>query len=132
MGPGALLVPLRRLGTSTDVLLQRDAPGAPLAWAPPRHDVTQGGLVEELIRDTRIDPDALRLYASTLTMSGADGPLGVFVAFVAEAPSDASSAGTWTDLREACDALDPAWAAVLRDVRERFVAQAPDESCRLR
>jgi len=132
-GPGAALVLLRRLATTTDVMLRppgRD--GAPLPCAAPRGDQSQHSLLEDLIRESRAGSVG-RLYASTLTVSGAEGPLGVFVAFVEETSSvSPEDDGGWTDLREASQSLDPPWSAALAAVRERFVAQPPDEALRIR
>ena len=129
--PGAALVLLRRQATTTDVMLVppgRD--GAPLPCAVPSSDESQHRLAEELIRESRIGP-VERLYGSTLAVSGEDGPLGIFVGFVEEAASTAPT-GAWKDLREACQGLAPLWAAALLAVRDRFVAQPPDEALRIR
>jgi hypothetical protein len=131
-GPGAALVLLRRLASRTDVFLPEPGSAAPaLPWAAPRHDVSQGGLVEELIQDSGIGA-VDRVYGSALTVLGSDGPLGVFVAFVGDPEADAPARGSWTDLRRACRELPADWASALASVRERFVARAPDEALRIR
>ena len=130
-GPGAVLILLRRLGTTTEVMLfpaGRD--GAPLPCAAARSDVSQRGLVEELIQESGIGT-VDRLYGSSLAFPGEHGPLGVFVAFVGAGASDVSSEGAWMDLREACRGLAPAWSSTLSTVRQRFVARAPDDALRI-
>ncbi len=129
-GPGAVLVVLRRLDTSTDVmLLPVGLEEPPLPCAAARSGQTQRDLVERLIRESGIE--AARLYGSTLMVAGRDGPLGVFVAFAGADASNAASAGDWTDLRESCRALASPWGPTLSEVRARFVAQAPDEALRI-
>lgn len=122
---------LRRLGTSTDVMVfPAGRAGAPLPSASPRGDVSQRGLVDELLRESglaRVD----RLYGSTLSVPGEDGPLGVFVAFVGAGASYEDPDAAWMDLREASRDLAPAWASTLANVRTRFVAQSPDEALRI-
>lgn len=129
--PGVALVLLRRLATTTDVMLVapgRD--GTPLPWAAPRGDASQRSLLEDLIRTSQAG-EVDRLYASTLAVPGSDGPLGVFVAFVEDTAS-VPPAGMWIDLREACRGLAPVWSAALLAVRESFVARSPDEALRIR
>jgi hypothetical protein len=130
-GPGAALVLLRRLDTTTDVwILPSRGEGATLPCAAPRSDASQLDLVEELIQDSRVGRVG-RLYGSALSIPGERGPLGVFVGFVG-APSEAAGGGTWMDLREACQGMAPTWASTLSDVRERFIARSPDEALRIR
>jgi len=130
-GPGAALVLLRRLGTSTDVLvLPAGRAGAPLPAAAARSDASQRRLVEELLHESGVDA-VQRLYGSALSLPGEDGPLGVFVAFVGADASQDHPDAEWMDLRAACRDLAPAWAATLTDVRARFIAQSPDEALRI-
>ena len=130
-GPGAALILLRRAPTSIDVMIE-SAPGAgmPFRVAPSRRDASQRELAEELVRESPVSA-VNRLYATSLQVEGADGPLGVFVAFAGAAPGEASQ-GPWTDLRDAPAQLPPAWAAVLEGVRQQFVARSPDEALRVR
>ncbi len=131
-GPGAVLVVLRRLATRTDVMLVPAGPdGAPLPCAAPQGQASQRELVEELIRKSGIGV-VDRLYGSTLSVPGADGTLGVFVAFFGEGSSGTPLEGAWRDLRGASQGLTPVWSAALSTVREQFVARAPDEALRIR
>ncbi|MGI9590368.1 MAG: hypothetical protein ACR2P8_03290 [Myxococcota bacterium] len=131
--PGVALVVLRRLATSTEVMLvPASGAAAGLPSAAARSGASQWTLAEELLRDSRVGEGA-RLYASPFTVEADEvGPLGVFVAFVNDRGDGVATGGHWMDLREACADLGPGWSGVLSGVRERFVARAPDEALRLR
>jgi hypothetical protein len=124
---------LCRGDTSTDVLLVRppgEGPGLP--WTAPREGETQWTLAEELVRDSGL-PGVDRLYASTLSLDREGRSLGIFVAFVNRADTASPPAASeWMDLRAAGEELTPSWSDALLRVRQRFVAQPPDEALRLR
>ena len=109
--PGAALVVLRRLATSTDVLLVATPDGRPgVPCAAARAGTSQSALAEDLALEPQI-PDVDRLYASTLSAQQDGHPIGVFVGFVDRGDDSTRPEATshWMDLREACEGLDPAW-----------------------
>ena len=132
--PGVLLVLLSRDVTSTQVLVRKDAPETPpFLGAPARDDAGQLVLVEELCR-TLWANEVSRLYASTLAVELDGERLGLFVGFLDEDANDAPTPPLfeWQDLREAASSLTAPWGPLLADVRQRFIAQSPDEALRVR
>ncbi len=131
--PGAALVVLRRLRTSTDVMVVPSDGNLGLPHRAGCAEHSQSALAEALLRESGVGPEA-PLYASSLTLFDAGAPLGVFVSFLdpVETSAPPRADGHWMDLRQACREMAPRWSEALSEVRSRFVARSPDESFRIR